>query len=190
MHWKYVDTANLKIIQEKIYKIICQYPSYLKQGIYIVNNNSADVKMLYQLTEVDELIDFLENQNLLRYVVQYIIMVIEPGQDFDIHSDGSSVANFINSAKLLIPISGCENIHTHFYKTHKLPELIEIPNGNTNEKLYYKKYDPNFCEKIDTYCLTRPVIMTPIPPHKVDTNTNNELRIVLAVNFNKKVNLL
>ena len=187
MRWKYVDIPNYDIIQNKLQGVMKKHHKLLKHGISVANMTSSE--LVCDITEIEELSDFLHTTNLLKYVVHYVIFVISPGQEYDIHIDGTNVAPFLNESRILLPILNCNGIKTKFYTSTHNSEIVVIKSHNDDQDLYYERFNPEYCTEVDSYELTAPVVINPNYPHKVEENTNNDLRVSLGIAFNKKIDL-
>jgi len=94
---------------------------------------------------------------------------------WDIHIDHGS-----HDVALNLPISGCTNASTHFYKFRE--EAISTLTKSRGTGLpYLEYYDPN-PELVDVYYLTKPAVLNIKMPHSVSNSTDID-RVCLSLRF-------
>jgi len=84
--------------------------------------------------------------------------------------------------RINLPILNCNNTETRFYTTQEPPVKKFLPNG-----VPYFYIDPDKCQQVDQYILTRPVVFDPIKPHAVFVNNPVLPRISCTIAFYENI---
>jgi hypothetical protein len=193
--YELLEFKNLDKIQEEVLKIITdKYGPLDKPGSN--GCKCMDNEMFSKVTQVDSLMDELDERGWLKYVQFMKIFVIEPVGEmaqywkeggWPIHTDGVPERKFevsVNDYRLVIPIYNTEGTYTRFFDCEDEGTFVHEP-GNENQ---YKLYDASTCVEIDKYELTKPVLIYTKHPHSVDGPTNDKFRISMGINFNTDIN--
>lgn len=184
-YFKFIERENWPQIQEELWNTVKQYPNLLTHGANIVNMESQELTA--KITEVDSFIDFLEDEGLLRYAFQYMLVVVGQDNEWVIHTDYSEDVNpFMNKACLVLPLYNTANCPTTFYEELNPPHVAveKTPQGTT---IQFKKWMPEDVKAVDSYMLDRPTMINTSLPHGVGPNTSDDIRVALVVDFNHRL---
>lgn len=170
-YYKYLD-LNWETAAAKIRNFIEQREEliFTQKGAWI----AAPSNIIKEIPEIEEM--FLP----LKLDINEVGFFITRYRVGSIHTDGTPIPIRIN-----FPILNCENTETRYYQVNGNSLSLKQPNGNK-----YIQYQPEHCNFVDSFKLTKPVVMRVLEPHQVISYSNNLPRISCTISFKQDINYL
>jgi hypothetical protein len=170
-YYKYLD-LDYDSVSEKIRKFLEKRPEIVAPG------RGAYVRApLSIIEEVPEIFEMFKPLGLTITDIAFFVTHYRTGS---IHIDKTIVPIRIN-----FPILNCEDTETRFFKAigNSMPQIQ--PNGNG-----YHQFHADQCELVDSFKLTKAVVMRVLEPHQVVLHHNNFPRISCTVSFKEDLSHL
>ena len=170
-YYKYLD-LDYAVVAEKIKNFLETRPELVtdEKGSWIAAPREI-------IKEVPELLTLFKPLGLDIVMIGFFVMHYKVGT---IHIDKTDIPIRIN-----FPILNCEDTETRYFKTFGLPdEKMQVNN------LGFVEYQPDQCEVVDSFKLTKAVAMRVLEPHQVLVHHGNFPRISCTVAFKQDLSYL
>ncbi len=167
--YKIIQVDNIKEIQEEIIGI---FPSnfYGKAELFSIDNSA---KVLLGLPKIKKLLDTLD---ISKGVDTFEFLVLPPGGRTGIHTDSDDFKYSFN-----IPLTDCDDTYLSFYKADNIADIgyVSYENPVTKEMIYYKPYNEDVCEFIESSIIKEPYIFNTDIVHNLENKSNKEQILAL-----------
>ena len=163
-YYKFLD-LDCSLVTDKMKQYVLDNPYLYKSGKGAwVNCNLQDVT-----EKVPSLQEMFFQLNLRIKRVSLFVMNYKTGA---IHIDDDAAHPY----RINFPVLNCENTETRFYQVKTQPSKQYQEN-----KFAFHSFNPNDCEQMDSFELTKPTIIKTQEPHQVVVHHNNPPRISCTV---------
>jgi hypothetical protein len=172
-YFKYLD-LDWQPVSEKLKQFILTNKE-------LVNYNQSGwnrIPINHILDIFPNVIKMLKPLNVIPYNISILISY---GNSDIIHRDYGN-----QNRRVVLPILNCENSVTRFYKSNQ-PHVLKQQNNGVP---YYIVENPELCEVVSEYKLTRPVTLRINELHCIHADSINLPRISCPINVNKDLDYL
>lgn len=166
--YRYLECQNLETIQDKIYSYLLTLSHYDREI-----SNWQSLSDLEMLTHVPELLEFFNEYDLIAkkiYVLQY-------SQSSNLHVD----YNNINTIRMNFPVRLTNDTAvTEFYQLTNMKKIVAY----SEHRVPYYLLSYSDKKLVDSYVLTKPVIIDSSFPHIVKIQGKLEsVRVIISIEF-------